>query len=54
MPQNEEGSKMEWICAWVPYADYLKERKKEKERETSRKVPHNNNIKNKLKNGMYA
>ena len=36
MPQNEEGSKMKRICAWVPCADYLRERKRERERERER------------------
>ena len=35
MSQNEEGSEIEWICAWVPCADYPRER----ERETNRKAP---------------
>ena len=52
MPQNEEGSRTEWIYAWVLCVDYPKER--ERKRETSRKIRINNNIKKKEKNGMYA
>ena len=50
MPRNEEGFRTKQTCAWVPRADYQKER----ERETRRRVPINNNIKEKEKNGMYA
>ena len=32
MSQNEEGSEMEWICTWVPCADYERERERERER----------------------
>ena len=33
MPQNEKGSETEWICSWVPYADYPREREREREAE---------------------
>ena len=31
--------KTKWFCAWVPCADYSREGKKERERETNRKAP---------------
>ena len=33
MSRNEGGSKTKWICAWVPYVVYLRERERERERE---------------------
>jgi len=50
IPWNVGGSRTKQICAWVPCADYSRER--ERERETSKKVPINNNIKGKKR--MYV
>ena len=33
MPRNEEGSRTTRIGAWVPCADYSRERERERERE---------------------
>ena len=45
--QNEEGSELEWICAWVPCAVYPKEREKERGRETGNTITTQNRYKEK-------
>ena len=37
MPWNEEGSRTEQFCAWVPCTDYLKERERERDTQKSTK-----------------
>ena len=49
MPQNVEGFEMEQICAWVPCADYPRER--EKHRETEKH--HHNRVPKKKKVHMH-
>ena len=39
MSQNEEGSETEWISAWVPCADYEKEREKQVEKYHHKEYP---------------
>ena len=36
MSQNEEGSETEWICTWVPCADYEREREREREKQAEK------------------
>ena len=47
MPQNEEGSKTEWIYVRCHDATNIRKRGRERERETIRKTPNSYNIKDK-------
>ena len=44
MPRNEEGSRTTRIGAWVPCADYSRERERERERERQAEKHQSTNI----------